>query len=41
MKTVKVPKNPPIAPLSFENIQLVSKWIPAPGPQLPTGRRGT
>jgi hypothetical protein len=37
--TVKTPKNPPIAPLWFETIQLVGP--PVPGPQLPTGSRGT
>lgn len=38
-KTVSRPKTVPIAPLWFENIQLVSKWIAAPGPQLPRGNR--
>lgn len=39
--TVKVPKNPPVAPFWFENIQVASHLYPAPGPQLPTGSRGT
>ena len=37
MKTVRVPKTVPVAPFWFENLQIASKWYPAPGPQLPTG----
>ncbi len=36
-RTVTTPKYPPCAPLWFENIQLVSKWIAVPGPRLPRG----
>lgn len=36
-KVVTTPKNPPVAPFWFENIQVVSLWYPAPGPQLPRG----
>lgn len=36
-KTVRVPKTVPVAPFWFENLQIASKWYPAPGPQTPIG----
>lgn len=33
------PLSNPCAPLWFENIQLVSRWIAVPGPRLPRGNR--
>lgn len=35
--TVKTPRIVPIAPFWFENLQIASKWYPAPGPQWPRG----
>jgi len=35
-KTVKT-QLPPIPPFWFENVQVVSKWFPVPGPNLPRG----
>jgi hypothetical protein len=37
INTVQRPLSAPCAPLWFENIQLVSKWIAVPGPRLPRG----
>ena len=37
--TVKVPKKIPVAPFWFENLQIVSKWYPSPGPQYPRGSK--
>lgn len=34
--TVRV-QLPPLAPFWFENIQIVSQYYPAPGPNLPRG----